>query len=386
MQIVARLGTGALLAKLDVKSSFRICPVRRQDWHLLGFSFQGMFFVDLCLPFGLRSSVNRFSQLADAVLWILQNNYAITNSTNYLDDYFIAGPAGSVKYHQDVDQAISVFATLGIPLAQEKITRPRTVVTYLGIVIDTIKMELRLPDDKLQDLQELLNSFKLRTKVSKRRLLSLIGKLAYASKLIPSRRTFLRRIIDLSTSVKKFSHHVTLNSHAMEDIKWWLTFLPLWNGKQKIPDFNVTRSPDLNLSTDASGVSGFGIYFNGRWVAQDWPPCLSTNSIQWKELFRIYLACFLWAKEFQQKRLLFHCDNRTITNIWSTGTSKCPKIMSLIRKLFFLAATHNFTINIQHVPGTDNSIADALYRFQMSKFRRIAPAASVEETHSPSEA
>ena len=282
MQIVARLGTGALLAKLDVKSAFRICPVRRQDWHLLGFSFQGMFFVDLCLPFGLRSSANRFSQLANAKLWILQNNYAITNSTNYLDDYFIAGPAGSVKCHQDVDQAISVFATLGIPLAQEKITRLRTVVTYLGIVIDTIKMELCLPDDKLQDLQELLNSYKLCKKVSKRRLLSLIGKLAFASKLIPSGRTFLRRIIDLSTSVKQLYHHVTLNSHAMEDIKWCLTFLPLWNGKQKILDFNVTCSPDLNLFIDASGVSGFGIYFNGRWVAQHWPPCLSTKSIQWK--------------------------------------------------------------------------------------------------------
>ena len=40
VQIVARLGTGALLAKLDVKSAFRICPVRRQDWHLLGFPFR----------------------------------------------------------------------------------------------------------------------------------------------------------------------------------------------------------------------------------------------------------------------------------------------------------------------------------------------------------
>ena len=72
VKLVAKLGKGALLAKLDVKSAFRICPVRPEDWHLLGFMFEDMYFVDLCLPFGLRSSVNRFSLLADAVLWILK--------------------------------------------------------------------------------------------------------------------------------------------------------------------------------------------------------------------------------------------------------------------------------------------------------------------------
>ena len=86
VKTIAKLGQGALMSKPDIKSAFRIFPVRTQDWHLLAFSFQGMYFVDLCLPFGLRSSVNRFSQLADAVLWILQTNYAIQNSTNYLDD------------------------------------------------------------------------------------------------------------------------------------------------------------------------------------------------------------------------------------------------------------------------------------------------------------
>ena len=60
VKLVAELGQGALLAKLDIKSAFRICPVHPEDWHLLGFTFCGLYFVDLCLPFGLRSSVNRF--------------------------------------------------------------------------------------------------------------------------------------------------------------------------------------------------------------------------------------------------------------------------------------------------------------------------------------
>jgi len=225
VKIVANLGHGTLISKLDIKSAFRICPVCKHDWHLLGFSFQNLFFVDLCLPFGLRSSVNRFSQLADAVLWILKFKHNISHCTNYLDDYFIAGPAESKRCQENLDECISVFDKLGIPLAPEKVVSPRTVLPYLGIIIDTDKMELRLPDEKLSELTTLLQSFKVSKKITKRELLSLIGKLAFASKILPLERTFLCHLIDLSTSVTKLSHCITLNNDARQDIKWWLIFL-----------------------------------------------------------------------------------------------------------------------------------------------------------------
>ena len=117
---MAKLGKGASLAKLDVKSAFRICPVRHEDWHLLGFTFQNLFFVDLCLPSGLRSSVNRFSRLADLVLWIMQNNYSIIHSTHYLDGDFLAGHAGSDECNQALATSIALFRRLGIPLAPSK--------------------------------------------------------------------------------------------------------------------------------------------------------------------------------------------------------------------------------------------------------------------------
>ena len=37
-----------------------------------------------------------------------------------------------------------------------------------------------------------------------------------------------------------------------------------------------------------------------------------------------------------------------------------PTIMSLVRKLFFIAATHHFNIRFLHIQGTNNGIADAL--------------------------
>ena len=82
-------------------------------------------------------------------------------------------------------------------------------------------MELRLPQEKLVSLLHLIRTFEGKRKCTKKELLSLIGKLSFASKVIPSGRTFIRRLIDLSTTVNKLSHRISLNSAAREDLRWW---------------------------------------------------------------------------------------------------------------------------------------------------------------------
>ena len=63
-------------------------------------------------------------------------------------------------------------------------------------------------------------------KATKRDLLSLIGKLSFAAKDVPSGRLFLRRLIELSNMVSKLHHHIHLNVEVREDIIWWNRFLP----------------------------------------------------------------------------------------------------------------------------------------------------------------
>ena len=78
------------------------------------------------------------------------------------------------------------------------------MITFLHILLDTATMELRLPHDKLEALTSLLRQWNTtKKKTTKRELLSLIGKLSFAAKVIPAGRIFLRRLIDLSTLVKK---------------------------------------------------------------------------------------------------------------------------------------------------------------------------------------
>ena len=71
-----QLGPGALMAKLDIKSAYRIVPVHPQDWFLLGMQWNDhtKVYVDRALPFGLRSALNIFNALADALEWIVKDH------------------------------------------------------------------------------------------------------------------------------------------------------------------------------------------------------------------------------------------------------------------------------------------------------------------------
>lgn len=53
---VPLFGTSALTAELDLKHTFCLCSVSPSNWYLLPMHWQGKFFVDLRLPFGLHSS------------------------------------------------------------------------------------------------------------------------------------------------------------------------------------------------------------------------------------------------------------------------------------------------------------------------------------------
>ncbi|XP_077977480.1 uncharacterized protein LOC144433042 [Glandiceps talaboti] len=193
-------------------------------------------------------------------------------------------------------------------------------------------------------------------------------------------------MIDLSTTASKIQERIHLTSEFRCDIQWWNDFLPTWNGSASMLESTWTVAADMELFTDASATLGYGIFFKGRWISSQWPHPIATNnklSIAWKELLPILLACLIWGHQWHGKRIQFHCDNLSIVNIWKKGSSRCPLIMRLVRRLFFTAAMNNFHVMIVHVKGTNNDIADSLSRQQLHRFRLLAPHADQEPTATP---
>jgi len=125
------MGRGALMAKIDIKSAYRMVPVHPEDRYLLAMKWQDKVFVEAALPFGLHSAPKIFNALADAVEWILRD-HGFNDVWHYLDDYILCGPPDSEVCGEALAWLIGLCGHLGIPLAQEKIEGPSSCLVFLG--------------------------------------------------------------------------------------------------------------------------------------------------------------------------------------------------------------------------------------------------------------
>ena len=139
----------------------------------------------------------------------------------------------------------------------------------------------------------------------------------------------------------------------------------------------------MQLFTDASGCDGWGAYWSGRWLQDHWSPAQQQMNIAWKELYAIVMAVHTWGSLWQRQKILFHCDNQTVVNIWKKGSTKSPDIMALVWLLYFCAARYDINICVQHIPGSNNNITDAISRFQDAHFRKLAPEAAATPENIP---
>ena len=67
-------------------------------------------------------------------------------------------PANLSVCENHIRTTCEVFERLGIPLAPEKIEGPTTRLTFLGIEIDSETTSLSLPQEKLVELLDILDS------------------------------------------------------------------------------------------------------------------------------------------------------------------------------------------------------------------------------------
>ena len=375
VSIVLHLGKGAYLGKIDIKHAFRICPVMPEQWPLLCFEWLGQFFTDTRLPFGSRSSPFIFNTFAVALAWIVLNVGRLAFLIHYLDDFFLANRTKN-GCRADMDVFLKICRELGVPIAEDKTEGPATRIVYLGIEIDTEAMTLRLPSDKLKKVKDLIKEWSGGRKCTKRELLSLIGFLAFVCKVVKPGRIFLRRLIDLSTSVSSLNHFIYLNKEARADIAWWETFFPSWHGVEIIHPPSI-NSIDLQLYSDASDI-GLGCVYGSHWVCARWPPEWApsrVNHINVRELFAVWVAVLTWGDEWANREVVIFSDNKAAIEVWTTGSCSDSRMMSIIRAIFFRCAQLNLNLLLSHVPGKDNVNADLLSRLQVEEFRQINPTA-----------
>jgi hypothetical protein len=305
---------------------------------------------------GAASSCKTFEVFSTALQWIAQHKLDIDYILHLLDEFLLI----SLSYDScqtQLHRFLAFCAFIGLPLTPEKTFGPSTTLSFAGIELDTIKLEARLPRDKLQKCVEFISEFLRCKKVTLREIQSLVGLLNFACSVVTPGRAFLHQLIDLTHGVR-FSHHlIKRNGEAKEDLNVWLSFLSTFNGRSFFPDDRWKNSSKLNLFMDAAGDIGFGAIFGTEFCHGFWPDHSRHRNIAILELYPI----------------LFFTDNEALVHVIKQSC-KDKALMFFVRKLVLVCLNHNILFKAKHIPGTYNRLADLLSRFQVQTFKREAPA------------
>ena len=378
VEAIRSAGPGATLIKRDLADAYRHIPVHPEDWWLLGFCWQGRYWYDQFLPFGLRTSPIIFDQFSSALEWILRQERSWHLTLHYLDDFLgIMPPNGKASaFIRDFD---SICADLGFKINQEK-NQHGTRVTFLGIEIDTIAMEARLPQEKRGKATAQVKAVLDKPEVSYSDLEALVGRLAFAAGIAPDTRPLLRRLYDLLGS-RNSGSPITITGEAREDLLWWSSFLQKWNGKSLLSPPTKT----LRIWIDASNTGGIGGHFmrDGQRDVRSYPDVSQmfrervpsnnrTESLDSKKLHAVAHAFSTWEGELRRSKVILHCDSATITDAMRKNKIWGPA-MAPLRSVAMLIAVNHITLEVLCIPTEENALAGALSKSDDKRIADLCP-------------
>ena len=147
VNLMAKVGHGSFMVKEDFKSAFHNIPMAFTELNLFGVKVEGKYFIDCALPFGASILCKIFGDVASLIHWIVEKR-AGHKFVHYLDDFSTIHRLKMV-----CSSIMSVFKLvcdqIGMPMSPDKSEGPTQVIEFLGLMIDTIEMVVRILRDKM---------------------------------------------------------------------------------------------------------------------------------------------------------------------------------------------------------------------------------------------
>ena len=363
VNLVTSSSTQAYMAKTDIKDAFRLICISPKDYAKLGFVFRGKYYHDKVLPMGCGSSCKIFETFSSGLQHVFESLCPGSKVVHMLDDFlFVADEEEVCKRHLEI--FLEMCKTIGVPIAKEKTSLPAKVMCFLGVELDSVYGCCRLPQDKVQSYASVLHDFLDRKRATKHELQSLVGKLSFAVSVVPG-RPFLRRLIDVMTTVKKQCHFVNIGPELKKDLRTWLTFLSRYNGVTYFRMLSVSTD-EIRMCSDASFM-GFGATFGKKWLQARYPENWQSMGITVLEFFPILVLVSMFSDRLANTNVLWLCDNEAVTVIINKQTSKNKNVMVIMRDLVLILMRQNIYLKAEHLPGLSNHVCDTISRFHVTE-------------------
>ena len=391
-QVADYMSPGCWFAVLDLKAAYRSVhifpPHRTYQGFTWEFDGQPKYLTDNCLCFGLSCAPYIFSRITDFLVRGMGRR-GHSGVFGYLDDFLVVADSEE-ECGKKLQVLISFVRWLGFAIAWDKVVSPTQVATYLGIEIDSIKMEFRLPDKKLVKIKALVLQYESATTATKKELQVLAGHLSHASSVVRGGRTFSRRLLNLVKYLPDSPRSVPLPGWFKPDLSWWANLMETFNGAARVIRSQTTL--EGHVATDSS-MTGFGSVWGSDWFLGTWDPGMITvlntvpdhhiekppedysddMNINILELWPILVSAKRWGSQWSGRKVRILTDNTQVLHMINTGRSASVPCMFWIRELFWLSYIYNFHAVASYIGTKDNILPDYLSRWYDPRLKASLP-------------
>ena len=228
----------------------------------------------------------------------------------YMDDMLLMA-SSKQKLLEHVQVSTFLLENLGFIINSKKsILRPSQEIEFLGMMVNSVSMDLKLPGEKIKKIRQEVHRLLSIKQPSAQLLSQLLGKLNATTPALQMAPLFCRSLQiclkqALSDSQQNYQTVVQLSTQALEDLQWWELHLTSWNGRSLI-----IQELSMTITSDAS-LLAWGATSNGVQTSGPWSPAEQSLHINCLELLAATLAIQTYAKEKSGISILLRLDNST---------------------------------------------------------------------------
>ena len=156
--------------------------------------------------------------------------------------------------------------------------------------------------------------------------------------------------------------HIHLTSEFHRDLNWFNTFLSSYNGVT----FYDNNQIHATIALDAC-LSGLGAIYKDMVYALPIPHGFENYTIVHLEMLNIMVAFKVWGQHWSNKCVEIKCDNLAVVSVLQDGKARDPLLAAFARNMWLLTSIYNIQLEVSHIFGKDNQIADLLSRWWEAK-------------------
>ena len=379
-----------IIFKSDVSAAYRRLPLHPL-WQIKQIvTIDHIRHVDRCTSFGGRGSCRDYTSFMGLVLWIAIFIKSLADLLGYIDDNFSFDEEGNVIWYEPYQcyypskqaKLLNLWDEIGLPHEKSK-QEYAPALRVIGFLVDPNLMRVSMDEEDrtklIQHVDEFIATAPGGTRRTLREFQQIAGWINWSFNVFPLLKPALSNVYSKISGKSDSYAKIYVSKAVIQDLNWFVSHVRQLDGIYLFQDVNwTTDHADFVAYADAC-LSGLGFFLEDT---REGFQCEVPHDPPRDTIFFFEALAVVSVVEAVThlspvpERLLIFSDNTNTVDIFCSLRA-LPAYNGLLKFTVSLLLEYNISLKVVHIPGIDNTIADALSRFENDKAITMCPDLSI---------